>query len=112
MKITTLNGIQETGVSHNHKIKKRVMVNNNEIKHITNFSQAIFPPGECAATHSHPDMTEVFFVQSGEGEFKINEKTFPLIAGTCITIDTGDTHELTNTGADDLVVMYFGVLDT
>lgn len=110
MKITSLNSIADTAVSHNEKIKKRVMLGNSEIKNITNFSQAIFPPGECAPAHSHADMSEVFFIQSGNGSIEINGKSYPLEAGSCITIEPGERHELRNTGSDNMVVIYFGVL--
>ncbi|MEP0354565.1 cupin domain-containing protein [Paraglaciecola sp.] len=109
MKITSLKNLQESDVSHNAKIKKKVLVANGDIPHITYFSKAVFPPGELANAHSHSDMTEVFFIESGTGTITVNGDDIPLEAGMCITIEPLDIHELNNTGATDLVVLYFGV---
>jgi len=32
-----------------------------------------------------------------------------LVPGSCVVVETGEGHELANTGEDDLVVTYFGV---
>ncbi len=109
MKITSLNNIPFSDVSHNQKIKKRVMISPGEINHISQFSQAVFPPGECASAHSHSDMTEVFFIASGTGEIIIEQTRFPLNTGCCITVEPGESHELINTGSTDMIVIYFGL---
>lgn len=109
MKITSLENIQESDVSHNSLIKKKVLVSNGDIPHITYFSKAVFPPGEVANAHSHSDMTEVFFIESGTGVITVNGDDIPLEAGMCVTIEPHDLHELNNTGPTDLVVLYFGI---
>ncbi len=85
------------------------MIANGEIEHITYFSRAVFPPGECAPVHHHNDMTEVFFIQSGSGQIIINDKLIDLKPGDCITVTPGETHELRNTGNDQLEIIYFGI---
>ncbi len=110
MKITSLDKITDSEVSHNYKIKKRLMIPNDQIPHISNFSQATFPPGEIAPSHQHSDMSEVFFIQSGQGEIQVNDNCHIIKPGTCITIEPGDEHELRNTGSENLVVLYFGVI--
>ncbi|MFT2091522.1 cupin domain-containing protein [Paraglaciecola sp. 2405UD69-4] len=109
MKISALKDIKISDVSHNSQIKKKVLVANGDIPHITNFSRAVFPPGELASAHSHSDMTEVFFIESGTGIISVNGKDIPLEAGMCITIEPNDIHELNNTSTQDLTVIYFGV---
>ncbi len=109
MKITSLNDIPFSEVSHNQNIKKQVMIQSAEINKITNFSRATFPPGECAPAHSHNDMTEVFFIVSGSGEIRINQKNYSLTTGNCITVEPGESHELVNSGETDMVVIYFGI---
>lgn len=109
MKLTQLKDINISRVSHNAVITKKIMIGNGEIPHITNFSIATFPAGEIAPAHSHADMTEVFFVQSGYGEISINNQIFTLETGTCITVEPNEVHELRNTSDADLVVMYYGV---
>ena len=109
MKVSSTDSVPQLKVSHNPKIKKHLMVSNGEIPHVTNFSQAIFPPGETANAHTHSEMTEVFFVESGQGCIRVNEKVIDMKAGTCVVVEPNESHELKNTGSEDMVVMYFGI---
>ena len=109
MKLISLQDIPLSEVSHNPAIKKRVMLSPGEIPAVTNFSVATFPPEEIAHAHSHSDMTEVFFIQSGTGTITVDDEEIELSEGHCITVEPGETHELRNTGTTELVVMYFGI---
>ncbi len=109
MKISSLQNTKITEVSHNKNISKKVLIDNGQVEHLTNFSQAIFPPNEIAYVHSHSDMTEVFFIQSGAGIITVNCEVIHLIEGMCITIEPNETHELKNTGSTALTVLYFGI---
>lgn len=109
MKISSLHSTEECEVSHNPKIKKHVLVQNGEIENITNLSEATFPPGETAYAHSHRDMTEIFFIKSGNGSISVNDRTILLHEGMCVTIEPNEVHELINTGVTDMVVMCFGI---
>lgn len=109
MKICFTEDLQEAELSHNPKIKKKIFISKDEIKSITNFSRAVFPPGETAYAHSHNDMTEVFYIESGHGTITIDGKHLQMKPGTCIIAEPNETHELKNTGATDLVILYFGV---
>lgn len=86
-----------------------MLVLNGEISHVTNFSQAVFPPGEVAESHMHVKMTEVFFIESGQGVITVNEKDITLKTGTCVVVEPDEKHELKNTGSTDMVVLYFGI---
>lgn len=110
MKITSLTQSPEMAVSHNPEIKKHVLISNGEIGGITNFSRAVFPAGHIAPIHSHQDMAEVFYIESGCGEIEIDGQVIDLPAGSCITIEPGESHELRNRGRKDMAVLYFGVL--
>ncbi|HEY9644431.1 MAG TPA: cupin domain-containing protein [Coleofasciculaceae cyanobacterium] len=109
MKLTTLNLLPEEAVSHNPAIKKKVMLRWGDLPHLTNFSQARFAPGQVAAAHTHTDMCEVFFVESGRGVIQINAQSYPLEAGVCVAVEPGEHHEVSNTGNTDLVLTYFGL---
>ena len=109
MKIVTLSDLTEEPVSHNPEIKKKVMLRQGDLPPITNFSQAVFAPGQTAVSHSHPDMAEVFLVESGSGIITIDDTVYPLEPGTCVTVQPNEQHELSNTGAALLVLTYFGV---
>lgn len=109
MKLTSLSTLPEETVSHNPAIQKKVMLRLGDLPHLTNFSQARFAPGQIAATHAHADMYEVFFVEAGEGTIRIDGQPYTLQPGTCITVEPGEEHEVSNTGPGDLVLTYFGL---
>lgn len=109
MKVNSLAAASEQGVSHNPRIRKRVLIADAQIGHVSNFAQAVFPPGEIACAHRHEDMTEVFFVESGEGRMVVDDEPVAITAGVCVTVDRGEVHEIQNTGSDDLVITYFGI---
>jgi len=109
MKYTSLTNLPDEAVSHNPAIKKKVMLRLGDLPHLTNFSQAQFAPGQVAIAHCHADMHEVFFVESGEGTIQINGTPYPLQPGTCIAVEAGEVHEVSNTGTADLVLTYFGL---
>ena len=111
MKITNLKSLPLQRVSHNREIVKKVMLDSGDIPHLTNFSQATFAPGQVASAHAHRDMSEVFFVSAGTGVMRIEGKKYNLTPGVCIAIATGETHEVINTGRDNLVLTYFGIVD-
>jgi quercetin dioxygenase-like cupin family protein len=109
MKITSLSALPEQAVSHNPAIKKKVMLHLGDLPHLTNFSQARFTPGQTASAHSHANMCEVFFVESGEGTIWVDDISYHLHSGVCIAVEAGETHEVCNTGSTDLVLTYFGL---
>ena len=109
MKVSSIDSTAEQEVSHNPKIKKHQLLSKGEINNINMFSRAILPPGETADVHSHSDMTEVFYVESGKGVIRVNDKPIALKAGTCVVAEPNESHELENTGLTDMVVLYFGI---
>lgn len=110
MKLTTLAQTPITKVSHNARITKQALINYGEFPPLTNFSQACFPPGEIAFAHHHTDMLEVFFIQSGNAAITVDGVDYALPAGSCISIEPGETHELRNASLTEaMVVTYFGI---
>ncbi|MGB3917997.1 cupin domain-containing protein [Thiothrix litoralis] len=110
MKLTTLTQTPITTVSHNARIQKQALITYGEFPPLTNFSQATFPPGEIAHAHQHSDMLEVFFIQSGHAAMTVDGIEYDLPAGSCISIEPGETHELRNASATEaMLVTYFGV---
>jgi quercetin dioxygenase-like cupin family protein len=109
MKHHSLSEIPSEGVSHNPNIRKQVMLRKGDLPHLTNFSQARFAPGQVAPGHSHDNMTEVFFVESGSGTISIDGQAYLLEPGTCVAVDIGEVHEIANTGEEELVLTYFGL---
>ena len=110
MKLIKITEIPETAVSHNARVRKREILYDGEIGPITNYARAVFPPGEKAGAHQHEDMAEVFTVESGCGEIRIDDVGYVFAAGTTVVVEPGEVHEIINTSNTELVVTYFGVL--
>ena len=110
MKYINLNNLENKTVSHNRNIQKKVIIENNVVPNLTNFSQAVFKPQQIAHIHSHSDMWEVFYVESGSGLMIVNQQEYQLTRGVCIMVEPEDTHEIINNSDVDLVLNYFGIV--
>jgi mannose-6-phosphate isomerase-like protein (cupin superfamily) len=53
---------------------------------------------EGGADNRHRGADQWLYVESGDGEARINGHTYPLEAGSLILIQRGDRHEIRNTG--------------
>lgn len=110
MRLTSLIQASDSTVSHNVKISKKALFMFGDLPPLTNFSQATFPPGAIAYAHAHPDMLEVFFIQSGHAAITVEGNEYDLPTGSCIAIEPNETHELRNASSTEtMVVTYFGI---
>lgn len=64
----------------------------------------VVPPGKRAfPLHRHHVIDELFYVISGEGEYRWGDETFPVRPGDVIGAPAGSkAHQLVNTGAEEL----------
>jgi mannose-6-phosphate isomerase-like protein (cupin superfamily) len=109
MIIRSLSDVPSESVSHNPDIQKKVMLRYNDLPNLTNFAQARFAPGQISPGHSHKDMCEVFFVESGSGIIRVDGIEYLLFPGSCYGVEVGEVHEIVNTGTEELVLTYFGL---
>ncbi len=60
----------------------------------------VIAPGdsEGGADNRHDGADQWLYVESGNGEAKINGHVYPLEAGSLVLIQRGDRHEIRNTG--------------
>src|SRR5580765_7622112 len=67
-------------------------------------SVLIVPPGKRAYPfHRHHVMDELFFIVSGEGQYRFGDDSYPVRAGDIIAAPAGSkAHQLINTGKEDL----------
>ena len=72
-------------------------------------SVLVVPPGKRAYPfHRHHVLDELFFVVSGEGEYRFGDARYPVRAGDIIAAPAGSkAHQLINTGEEDL--RYLGI---
>jgi mannose-6-phosphate isomerase-like protein (cupin superfamily) len=98
-------------ISHNPEIKKRVLLGNGEIPHITQYAQATFMPGQTGSPHAHPDMWEVYLCASGRGTIKVQNRSLSLSPGTFVVVEPGEIHAVENNGRAPLVLNYFGLVN-
>jgi len=111
MEYSLLKNLPEKTVSHNQAIKKKLIISNDKVPNLTNFAQAVFTAGQISPAHSHSDMWEVFYVESGTGIMKVNEVEYKLEKGVTITVAPTEKHEIINNSFQELVLNYFGILD-
>jgi quercetin dioxygenase-like cupin family protein len=109
MKKVSLASLPAEPVSHNPEITKQVLLRRGDLPHLTNFSRSRLLPGQTAGAHAHAGMHEVFFVESGAGMMRVDDHEIALEAGVCVTVEPGESHEIRNTGAGVLVLIYFGI---
>ncbi|MDH3255350.1 MAG: cupin domain-containing protein [Acidobacteriota bacterium] len=110
MKKISLNEVLEQPVSHNPEIAKRVFLAAGAIPGLTNLSQAVVKAGQKADRHTHQDMYEVFVVRHGSGVIEVDDERHPLQCDDCVVIEPGESHEISNPNQEDLVLLYFGLL--
>ena len=61
-------------------------------------------PGSAIGYHLQT-RDEIYYIVSGEGMMKMNNETFPVHAGDAILTRPGNSHGLTQTGKENLVVV-------
>ncbi|KAK9763406.1 hypothetical protein K7432_009942 [Basidiobolus ranarum] len=105
MIFTRLESVKNSNVSHDPDVSKRVLLKYGDIPNITQFAQAVLKPGQVSSMHSHQDMSEVFFVQSGFAEMEVDETLLSLSPGSCITIRPKEKHEIRNTGEEEEILV-------
>ncbi|MCP4848391.1 MAG: cupin domain-containing protein [Verrucomicrobiaceae bacterium] len=110
MKLINRSQIPDTGVSHDPMIRKKVLIKKGRIPKLTNFSQSTIKPGQCCPPHQHPDMWEVYLVESGIGMMILNGEEIPVSQGDCLIVDPGEDHSMRNPSSkEDLLLTYFGI---
>jgi mannose-6-phosphate isomerase-like protein (cupin superfamily) len=67
------------------------------------FRKRVLHKGSAIGYHLQKE-DEVYYIVSGEGEMKMNDKTFKVKAGDAILTRPGSSHGLQPTGDDDLIL--------
>jgi mannose-6-phosphate isomerase-like protein (cupin superfamily) len=68
------------------------------------FRKRVLQPAAAIGYHLQTE-DEIYYIVSGEGIMKMNDKTFPVHAGDAILTRPGSSHGLTQTGKEELVMI-------
>lgn len=109
MEVISLENLIIEEVSHAAGVMKQVFVRNGRIPGVTNFSRATLQPGQITDPHSHKDMIEVFYVESGTALFILDGQHLESTSGTCIIVDRNEEHSIENQSKAPVVLLYFGI---
>ncbi|MBL0311603.1 MAG: cupin domain-containing protein [Holophagaceae bacterium] len=90
-------------------IQKRMLVGSGMVPHVMQFVRACFSPGQVAPAHAHPDMTEMFYIESGEGTLTVDGVSHPLQPGVSFLVEPKEKHEIASSPGSELVVVYVSV---
>lgn len=63
---------------------------------------AVLPTGGVSDPHYHNTIEEAFYITKGKGFVTINGKEIAISSGHYFLVAPGETHNLTNTGNEDL----------
>ncbi len=77
-------------------------------------SLTVVPPGKRAwRFHRHHVMDELFYIVSGSGEVRLDDRTLPVRAGDLIANPAGaEAHQIINTGASELRYLAISDIET
>jgi uncharacterized cupin superfamily protein len=72
----------------------------------------VVPPGKKAFPfHRHHVIEEIFFIVSGNGEYRVGDQRLPLKAGDIVGAPAGDeAHQIINVGTEDLRYLAFSTI--
>ncbi len=90
-------------------IEKRMLAGPEVAPHVLQFVRATFQPGQVAPVHAHPDMTELFYVESGEGTLTLDGMAHPLHPGVTFAVEPGERHEIASAPGSELVIVYVSI---
>lgn len=74
---------------------------------LTSHSLAVIthPPGTASRLHHHTVADEVYLVQAGHGQIRVDTTTRGISAGNVVVIRPGQLHKVWNLGPEDLVLV-------
>jgi quercetin dioxygenase-like cupin family protein len=108
MHLSSINGAPEESVSHNPSAKKQVWFRKGELPPFTQIARVVVPPSDVLAAHAHAGMNALFIILKGTARMVVDGHPHDLKHGDAIARAPGETHELSNPAAEDLVFLVAG----
>lgn len=109
MRIHSFHEVPVAALGSGTVIQKHMLVGSGVVPHVMQFVRACFQAGQVAPAHAHPDMTELFYIESGAGTLTVDGVTHPLRPGVSFLVEPGEQHEIASSPASELVVVYVSV---
>ncbi len=102
--------IAHTGTSHDPAILKQVLLAREDaVASIMQLAQSTLQRGQLVEPHSHVDMWEVFWVQSGVLRCSVDGVDHVLEPGQLIVVAPGQAHGVACVGDEPVVMVVLGV---
>jgi quercetin dioxygenase-like cupin family protein len=95
MIFTTLAEAPSVPVSHDPRLKKKLLLGPGTLPHVASLSHIELDPGDTAVSHSHEDAYEVFFGLGGKVAFTVGGAPVELQEGSCLVVEPGEAHSIT-----------------
>ena len=126
--IRKIDDLPDVQLSHgplDSAVRKRAILSPGEVPHLLGFAQAAIPRSGSVEWHVHESKYEIFTCIRGQGKFLVaaipdhNPETAngtqiqetPLNPGVTVTVRPKYFHCILNTGAEDLMLSYFGIAE-
>ena len=69
----------------------------------------LIPPGSSVGPVIQPDMSEIYYILTGDGSVTIGSETAAIHTGDAIPVRLGETRSITNSGSTPLEFIVFGI---
>jgi mannose-6-phosphate isomerase-like protein (cupin superfamily) len=69
----------------------------------------VLPPGSSVGSKAKPDLAEVYYAMSGNGEVTLGSETSTIHAGDVMPVQLNEVREIKNSGTDPLEFLIIGV---
>lgn len=109
MRIQSFGDLPVASLGPGTAIEKRMLAGPEVAPHVLQFVRATFQPGQVAPAHAHPDWTELFYVESGEGTLTVDGAAHPLHPGVTFAVEPGERHEIASAPGSELVLVYISI---
>ncbi len=104
MDVQNINRVPSFTTKDGSEIRELLAHRNSSIRN-QSLAEARLPSGASTTPHYHPRTEEIYYIISGRGRMRIDGNTRDVGPGDAIAIPPGQTHQITNTGAEPLVFL-------
>jgi quercetin dioxygenase-like cupin family protein len=105
MKLFSLDETSSESVSHDPRLKKKVL-SRRQLPYIRHISHIILQPGDSVLEHSHADDVEALYCIRGDAEFIIRGERISIKKGHLVFIEPGEAHSITRVN-EETELLYF-----